>query len=173
MVGIWRHGLGLVLAVGFVILPAHKVDAHEFSPPIRIPNPANININYQNLTNDFRLSTDWNINNNFHPRAAFGTINVVVNSVRELNALDADYAPLTWSGLYECGSYSNPVCNQANIHYNQRYAHPESARRWLGCHEFGHGWGIQHNDPGCISGTAYDSDQYYQQHNIDHIEAWY
>lgn len=67
----------------------------------------------------------------------------------------------------------DPVCYQANVHYNLRYAHPESARRWLGCHEIGHAWGIDHNENGCMSGTVYNSGQSYGQHNIDHIEAWY
>lgn len=170
---LWRRVLTLGFALALIYPVAPQARAHEFSPPIRIPNASNINFNYQDLTNDFRLSTDWNINNNFHPRSAFGTINVVVNSVREINVLDSDYSPLTWSGFYECGSYSNPVCYQANVHYNLRYAHPESARRWLGCHEIGHAWGIDHNENGCMSGTVYNSGQSYGQHNIDHIEAWY
>lgn len=151
----------------------------SYAPPARahdlghrIPDGQNIDINYQNLTDAFRVTTDWNLNFNFHPRD-FGTINVVVNSVREINVLDADYSPLTWSGLYDCVSLSSGVCSQANIHYNQNFPHTETARRWLGCHEFGHAWGIAHNTGGCMPGDQYNSSTVYGTHNTGHIDAWY
>jgi hypothetical protein len=164
----------LVAVMPSLVLTVLAVPAAAHDLGVRIPDGQNVDINYQNLTDNFRVATDWNINNNLHP-TNLGTINVVVNSVRELNALDADYSPLEWSGLYECVDFdsSTGICRQGNIHYNQRYNHPETARRWLACHEFGHGLGIDHNLNGCMPAETYDADQFLQQHNVDHVNDWY
>lgn len=109
---------------------------------IRVPNRVLV-IGYWNLTEQFRLASDYNVNASLNPTDL--DIILRVNQTQPLNLFDNSYYPNPWYGAYERGSCSNGVCHQSNVYFNLYYPYSVNDSRSLACEEVGHGVGLAHS----------------------------
>lgn len=116
---------------------------------IRVPDRVLI-MGYWNLSEQFRLASDFNVNASLNPTDL--DIILRVNQTHPLNLFDNNYSPQEWFGAYERGSCSNGVCRQSNVYFNQRYIYNVTQSRSLACEEVAPGVGLDHSfqDGSCM-----------------------
>lgn len=145
--------IGVLVAICLIALPessgADNVLSHRLFSQ-------NWTMGYQNLTENFRQAGDYTINWNINPHPDLNVNSITTSGVGQINLFDDNYSGVTWSGLWECVSYSSPnVCQQGNTYFNLLKG-PYSSRdaRSLVCEEVGHGVGLAHNSDSATKSSS-------------------
>jgi hypothetical protein len=194
-------GCAVVLCLGSTLLATTPASATNFSgitgltgcDELNQADNATHNFEYIDLNADNTAATNWVRTNVIDPTVINTSIDSTPDEHTDVNVIDryyTDYCGYNWYtsssggtiGATKCDLLSSTNrCDRHSVRYSNYWTDIASntGRRWLACHENGHGLGLLHryeNADGCMSPSYVDastSTVAYSLHDKAHLSSAY